>query len=184
MSFFSTFLSINAKQYHHRIRSNKKGLIWLCLFWLLLKSSFHTFEWFYLSGPPCEISNFRVTDELLKKHFDILYTDLEPREIADELFQAGLISVSDHDIVTDSPKKYNRLRSLLKILELKKLHGQFLHTLESFHCDLVLKTLKTDTQFQIISGKLTYNLALFLIFIRFLNTLFRICRQIRNVDST
>lgn len=109
--------------------------------------------YFYLTASKCRISNLTVTDELLQKHFEILYTDLEPREIADELFQEGLISVSDHDIVSDSPKKYNRLRSLLKILEMKQLHGPFLFTLDCSQCDLIMKTLKTDIQFRIIPCK-------------------------------
>lgn len=108
---------------------------------------------------------FTVTDELLQRHFEILYTYLEPREIADEMFQVECISVSDHDIVTDSPKKYKRLRSLLEILKMKILHGPFLFILECLHCDIVVNTLKTDKQCIIPPCKsVIITLALLLIF--------------------
>lgn len=100
----------------------------------------------YLTGAVCGIPAFTITDELLQRHFEILYTYLEPRKIADEMFQADLISVSDHDIVTDSPKKTKRLRSLLVILKMNTLYGPFLLTLERWRCDIVVDTLKTDSQ--------------------------------------
>lgn len=100
-----------------------------------------------------EIPTFKVTDELLQRHFEILYTYLEPRDIADELFQEDRISVSDHDIVTDLLKKYKRLRSLLEILKTKALHETFLSILERLHCDLVVKTLKEEKQLKISTCK-------------------------------
>lgn len=111
---------------------------------------------YFLTDAVGKDRTFAVTDELLQKHFEMLYTDLEPRVIADELFQADCISVSDHDSVTDSPKKYDRLRSLLEILKRKKLHGPFLCTLESLQCDLVLKTLQTDHEFPKKPCKFTF----------------------------
>lgn len=101
---------------------------------------------YFLTGAIGIIPAFTVTDDLLHRHFECLYTYLEPRKIADEMFEAHCITVSDHDIVTDSSKKYKRLRSLLKILKMKTLHGSFLLTLKYLRCDLVVKTLKTDKQ--------------------------------------
>lgn len=117
---------------------------------------FQAIKCIYLAGAVGRDPTFPVTDELLQKHFEILYTDLEPRAIADELFQSDCISVSDHDRVTDSPKKYDRLMSLLEILKMKKMHGPFLCTLESLHCDLVLKTLQTDQEFPKKPCKITF----------------------------
>lgn len=120
-----------------------------------------------MTGAVGRIPAFTVTDELLQRHFEMLYTYLEPRKIADEMFQVDCISVSDHDIVTDSPKKYKRLRSLLEILKMRTLHGPFLFTLECLHCNIVVNTLKTDKQCIILPCKSVLHvitLALLLIF--------------------
>lgn len=61
-----------------------------------------------------------LDDELLQKHSAFLYTELEPREIADEMFQAGHITVSEHDDVTECPRKWKRLKCLLNILKKKQ----------------------------------------------------------------
>lgn len=43
----------------------------------------------------------------------------EPREIADKMLQAGLISVAQHDDVADVSTKYQRLEKLFEILKSK-----------------------------------------------------------------
>lgn len=88
--------------------------------------------------------HFEVTDDLLQRHFGILYTYLEPRKIADEMFQEGHFSVLDHDAVTDFEKKYKRLKGLLSILSKRKLYVPFLSILQSLKQKSVLETLKTD----------------------------------------
>lgn len=93
-----------------------------------------------ITGQP----HFEVTDDLLQRHFGILYTDLEPRKIADIMFQEGHISVHEHDVVTDFTKKHKRLKGLLNILKKRKLYVPFLSILESLQHRSVLETLKTD----------------------------------------
>lgn len=70
-----------------------------------------------------------VTDQLLQNQFGYLFTELDPREIADEMFQAGHINVSDHDDVTECPKKWKRMKCLLNILKNNKLYTPFGYTL-------------------------------------------------------
>lgn len=70
-----------------------------------------------------------ISDALLQEHLAILYNELEPREIADEMFQAGHINVSDHDDVTECPKKWKRMKCLLNILKKNKLYTPFGYTL-------------------------------------------------------
>lgn len=62
---------------------------------------------------------------MLNKHFILLYTVLEPRDIANEMFQAGQISPHDHDDITNNRKKYKRLKILLDVLEIKQLYASF-----------------------------------------------------------
>lgn len=69
---------------------------------------------------------------------------MEPHDIADEMFQAEDISISDHDFVTDSGMKYKRLRNLLKILRDRKKYASFIHILESLKYVSILKTLVED----------------------------------------
>lgn len=92
--------------------------------------------------------DFVVNDEILNEHFEFLFTWLEPREIADEMFQAGLFSIGDHDFVTTNPKRRKRLLNLFEILEDKRMHTHFLVLLEKMKHTQVLKTLKTNTQFR------------------------------------
>lgn len=63
-----------------------------------------------------------LTHELLQKHIYVLYTELEPREIADLMFQSRYISCNDHDSITDSQQKHVRFRNLLDILKEKQLY--------------------------------------------------------------
>lgn len=84
---------------------------------------------------------------MLQDNFGFLFTELEPREIADEMFQAGHFSTSDHDNVTDLPTRHKRLKSVLKILERKHLHAAFLELLESLQHTLVIETLQNERQF-------------------------------------
>lgn len=107
---------------------------------------------------------FTVTDELLQKHIYILYTELEPRNIADVMFQESYISISDHDIVTDFQLKHKRLNSLLDILKKKRLYAAFVCTLEFLNYTVVLNTLKEDRHFICESSKYT-NLLSFSLFI-------------------
>lgn len=88
-----------------------------------------------------------LTFELLQKHIYFLYTELEPREIADLMFQSGYISCNDHDSITDSQQKYVRFMSLLDILKEKQLYSQFARTLQtSMKHKSVLETLQHDRQ--------------------------------------
>lgn len=102
---------------------------------------------------------FTVTDELLQKHIYILYTELEPRNIADVMFQESHISISDHDIVTDFQQKRKRLNSLLDILKRNRLYAEFVCTLESLNYAVVLNTLKEDRHFICESSKYTHFLS-------------------------
>lgn len=76
-------------------------------------------------------SSYPLTFEILQKHIFFLYTELEPREIADLMFQSRYISCNDHDSITDSQQKYKRFMSLLNILKEKKLFAHFACTLQS-----------------------------------------------------
>lgn len=100
----------------------------------------------YIPGLAKDMPSFSVTDELLKKHFHLLYTVLEPRDIADEMFQACQISVNDHDHITDNPKKEKRIRNLLEVLEQKQLYASFLCIVKSLQYTSLLETLNTDRQ--------------------------------------
>lgn len=89
--------------------------------------------------------HFDVTGNLLRRHFSILYTVLEPRNIADFMFQEGHISVEEHDMMTIPSKKHKRLKNLLDILEKRQeLYASFLCTLNFLKFTSVLETLKTD----------------------------------------
>lgn len=86
-----------------------------------------------------------LTYELLQKNIFFLYTELEPREIADLMFQSGYISCNDHDSITDNQQKYVRFMSLLDILKEKQLYAQFVNTLQaSMKYGSVLETLQED----------------------------------------
>lgn len=87
-----------------------------------------------------------MNDKMLNEHFEFLFTWLEPREIADEMFQAGLFSTEDHDYVTENPKRRKRLLNLFEILEDKRMHARFLVLLEKMQHTQVLETLKTNRQ--------------------------------------
>lgn len=99
-----------------------------------------------VSGSKEQIPPFPVSDELLRKHFHLLNNVLEPRDIADEMFQAGQISVNDHDDITDDLKKYNRMENLLDVLKRKQLNAPFLCLLESLNYTSLLESLSTDRQ--------------------------------------
>lgn len=87
---------------------------------------------------------FIPTNDLLQNQFTFLYMELEPREIADRMFQAGVISISEHDDITDVNQKYKRLRELLETLERKNLYEPFWYTLQSLKYTAVLDTLQTE----------------------------------------
>ena len=57
-----------------------------------------------------------ITEEMLQRHFNLFYMELEPRAIADELFQKGHISADEHDDVTEFTTKYKRVKELFSIL--------------------------------------------------------------------
>lgn len=94
-----------------------------------------------------------LSDALLQEHFAILYKELEPREIADEMFQAGHITVSDHDNVTECPKKWKRLKCLLNILKKNKLYAPFGYTLQSLKYLEVLGVLQQGKETSSITCK-------------------------------
>lgn len=99
-----------------------------------------------VSGSKDKTPTFSVSDELLRKHFYLLYTVLEPRAIADEMFQAGQISCNDHDGIADDRRKYKRMRNLLDVLKRKDLYSPFLCLLESLNYTSLLETLRSDRQ--------------------------------------
>lgn len=88
-----------------------------------------------------------MSQEMLNKHFILLYTVLEPRDIANEMFQAGQISPHDHDDITNNRKKYKRLKILLDVLEIKQLYASFACLLESLQYTSLLETLNTDSPY-------------------------------------
>lgn len=90
---------------------------------------------------------FSVNRQLLLDHFQVLYYELEPREIADEMLTTGHFSPNDHDSVTDLKNRNKRLHSLLNILERKQLYAPFLVLLETLGHTVVLETLKTESHF-------------------------------------
>ncbi|XP_062578629.1 uncharacterized protein LOC134240555, partial [Saccostrea cucullata] len=87
---------------------------------------------------------FLVTDDLLQKHISCLHTQLEPREIADEMFQSGDITDKDHDTVTDPDRKYTRVTELLQILKKRNLYSNFVYVLQSLKYFQVLEILEKD----------------------------------------
>ncbi|XP_078324280.1 uncharacterized protein LOC111123198 isoform X2 [Crassostrea virginica] len=93
--------------------------------------------------------NFTITHDLLQKHFTFLYQELEPRDIADQMFQACHISVSDHDAMTDDSKKFKRLKELLDILRRRNLYIPFLYVLHSLRYFTVLDTLQRDRKLKV-----------------------------------
>lgn len=102
-------------------------------------------ELFNISGDVNSRPHFEVTGKLLQRHFSVLYTVLEPRYIADFMFQEGHISVEEHDMMTIPSKKHKRLKNLLDILENRKeLYVSFLCTLNFLKFTSVLETLETD----------------------------------------
>lgn len=57
--------------------------------------------------------------EALQNKVSYIYMNEEPREIADKMLQAGLISVAQHDEIADFSTKYQRLEKLFEILKSK-----------------------------------------------------------------
>lgn len=70
---------------------------------------------YYLFIISVDAQRFPLTHEVLQKHKYFLYTELEPREIADLMFQSAYISCNDHDSITEGQQKYGRFMSLLNI---------------------------------------------------------------------
>lgn len=102
---------------------------------------------FYIILVDAQTFPFTLTYELLQRHIHFLYMELEPREIADEMFQSGYIFCNDHDSVTDSQQKYVRFMSLLDIIKENQLYSQFACTLQnSMKYISVLETLQHDRQ--------------------------------------
>lgn len=92
---------------------------------------------------------FIPTDELLQKHSDFLYWELEPREIADKMFQEGHLTFSEHDDITDRRQKNKRLKELLGILKKKNnLYEDFWCTLQSLKYTTLIDKIQTDEVFK------------------------------------
>lgn len=87
--------------------------------------------------------SFKIAGDLLHMHFKLLYMELEPRDIADKLFQEEYISINNHDDITFCRKKHNRLERLLYVLKKEKLYLVFCHTLLSKY-PLVWNTMLSD----------------------------------------
>lgn len=97
-----------------------------------------------------------LTDDLLQKHFASLYMELEPRKIADEMFQSGFISISDHDDVTGIIQKHERLRKLLDILKTKKLYASFECILKALKYITLLVTIQMDRKLKNIPSEFVH----------------------------
>lgn len=92
---------------------------------------------------------FIPTKELLQKHSAFLYLELEPRKIADKMFQEGHLTLIEHGDITELRQKYKRLRVLLDILKKKNyLYEHFWCTLQPLKYTSVLETLQTDKVFK------------------------------------
>lgn len=94
-----------------------------------------------------------MSEESLNKQFVILYTKLEPRDIADKMFQAGQISAHDHDDITNNRKKYKRLKILLDVLKRNQLYASFEYLLKSLQLTQLLEALNADTPYIFILCK-------------------------------
>ena len=113
-----------------------------------------------LGTQPC----FEVTDMLLKRHFGSLFLLLEPLDIADEMFQAWHISYDEHDSLTSSNGRYERLEGLLGILSGKaELYPHFVNVVQSLGYFSVLDTLKNGVPFKFETCKSFYLLLMCLI---------------------
>lgn len=89
-----------------------------------------------------------LNDEMLQKHSACLYMKLEPREVADIMFQSGHFSSCEHDEVTECNQKTGRWKSLLTILKDRHLYTPFLCTLQCLNCISVLDTLQNNDQLE------------------------------------
>ena len=95
---------------------------------------------------------------LLKRHFGSLFLLLEPLDIADEMFQAGHISYDEHDSVTNSSRRYERLEGLLAILSGNaELYPHFVNVTQSLGYSSVLDTLKRGVPFKFETCKSFYS---------------------------
>lgn len=92
-------------------------------------------------------STERMSEEMLNKHFDLLYTVLEPRDIANVMLQEGQIHAHHHDDITNNRKKYKRLEILLKVLKKKELYTCFACILESLEYTSLLETLNNGAPY-------------------------------------
>ena len=82
---------------------------------------------------------------LLRRNFGSLFLLLEPLDIADEMFQAGHISYDEHDSVTSSNRRYERLEGFLAILSGKaELYPHFVNVVQALGYVSVLDTLKME----------------------------------------
>lgn len=134
---------------HKASKSNVVNVVFFCFLFVsesLLCWVFFNNSCIDVSGSKEKIPPFQVSDELLRKKIYLLNNVLEPRDIADEMFQAGQISVNDHDDITDDLKRYNRMRNLLDVLKRKQLNAPFLCLLESLNYTSLLESLSTDRQ--------------------------------------
>lgn len=86
----------------------------------LLRNCYTVFNFFLDDG-----HIISVTEEMLQRHFTLCYMELEPRAIADEMFQKGHISAHEHDDVTEFTTKYKRVKELFSIL--RKRSGMYDH---------------------------------------------------------
>ena len=70
--------------------------------------------------------------EALQNKVSYIYMNEEPREIADKMLQAGLISVAQHDEIADFSTKYQRLEKLFEILKSKLTFSTFVDMVPFF----------------------------------------------------
>lgn len=87
---------------------------------------------------------------------------MEPAEIADEMFQAGHMSDNEHDVVTCSIRRYERLENLLILFSKnEKLYVHLKEVLQSSGYSAILHTLQMNQPFHLETCKL-FNSRLFM----------------------
>lgn len=99
-----------------------------------------------------------LTFDILRKHFVSLYIQLEPLDVADEMFQEGLLSGVEHDDVAEESTRIKRLEMLLNILKEKKNGCSFLkYALKSLGYERLLRSLEEDSPLTVETCKFFYD---------------------------
>ena len=91
-------------------------------------------------------SNFKITKQRLVTHREYMLKEMEPKDIADSLFEAEVFTTDDHDEVTKKQGRKKRGERVLKLLCEKNedCMDTFLHSLEAKGNREILKRLQSD----------------------------------------